>query len=118
MIVQKNTKFYEYRSLRTEDGTVKTFYIGTLSPHEVQQYRKHQQQKHQHRQWSLMLRQIAAEVREETASIRRLVTLLLNREGWTLRRGELRRLPSTNPKKKGERRPMLQPMTQTHDDRT
>src|SRR5215471_9462619 len=118
MIVQKAEKFYEYRSLRTEDGTVKTYYIGTLSPHEVQRYREYQQQKHQHRQWSLMLAHATAEVREETATIRRLVTRLLNHEGWTLRRGELRRLPSTNPTQEGEKRPMQQPMTQTRDDRT
>jgi len=118
MIVQKHTKFYEYRSLRTDDGTVKTVYIGTLSPHEVQQYQKQRQQRAQHRQWSLMLAHAAAEVREETATIRRLVTRLLNHEGWTLRRGELRRLPSTNPTQEGEKRPMPQPIPQTRDDRT
>jgi hypothetical protein len=118
MIVQKNTKFYEYRSLRTDEGKVKTYYIGTMSLHEGHQYQKQQQQRAQQRRWFVVLRQIAAAVRQETATIRRLVTLLLTPEGWTLRRGELRRLPSTNPKKKGERQSVQQPMTKPGDDRT
>ena len=118
MIVQKNRKFYAYRSVRDEDGIVKTFYIGTLTPPEVEHYHKQRQQKHQYRRLSLMLAHAAAEVREETATIRRLVTRLLHHEGWTLRRGEIRRLPSTNPAKKGEKRPMPQPIPQTRDDRT
>jgi hypothetical protein len=117
VIVRKNTKYYEYRSLRTDEGKVKTVYIGTMSLHEVHQYQKQQQQRAQHHRWFVVLRQIAAAVRQETATIRRLLTLLLNREGWTLRRGELRRLPSTNPQQKGERRPVQQPMTKPGDDR-
>ena len=117
MIVQKNTKFYEYRSLRTDEGKVRTVYIGTMSLQEVHQYQKKQQQRAQQRRWFVMLTQAASAVREETGTIRRLVTLLLTREGWTLRRGELRRLPSTNPKKKGERQPVLQPITKPGDDR-
>src|SRR5712691_6944794 len=117
MIVRKNTKYYEYRSLRTDEGKVRTVYIGTLSLQEVHQYQKKQQQRDQQHRWFVLLRQSASAVREETATIRRLVTLLLTHEGWMLRRGELRRLPSTNPQKKGERRPMQQPMTQTRDDR-
>src|SRR5215831_10124583 len=58
-----------------------------------------------------MLAHAAAEVREETATIRRLVTRLLNHEGWTLRRGELRRLRSTHPTKKGDNCPMTQNQT-------
>ena len=74
MIVQKAERFYEYRSLRMEDGTVKTFYIGTLSSHDVEHYRKLRQQKHQYRQLSLLLAHLVAKVREETTAIRHLVT--------------------------------------------
>jgi hypothetical protein len=118
VIVQKNTKFYEYRSLRTDEGKVKTVYIGTLSLREVHQYQQQRQQRARQHRWFVVLKQTAAAVREETGTIRRLVTLLLNREGWTLRRGELRRVPSMNPQKKGEKQPVQQPMTQTRDDRT
>jgi hypothetical protein len=118
MIVQKHTKFYEYRSVRTDEGKVKTVYIGTMSLREAHRYQQQRQQRDQHHRWFIMLKQIAAAVQEEAATIRRLVTLLLTHEGWTLRRGELRRLPSTNPKKKGERRSVQQPMTKPGDDRT
>jgi hypothetical protein len=118
VIVQKNTKFYEYRSLRTDEGKVKTVYIGTMNLQEVHQYQKQQQQRAQQRQWFLVLKQTASAVREEAATIRDLVTVLLTQEGWTLRRGELRRVPSNNPQQKGEQRPVQQPMTQTRDDRT
>ena len=118
MIVRKNTKYYEYRSLRTDEGKVRTVYIGTLSLQEVHQYQKQQQQRDQQHRWFVVLRQSASAVREETATIRRLVTGLLTQEGWMLRRGELRRLPSTNPQQKGERRPVQQPMTKPGDDRT
>jgi hypothetical protein len=118
VIVQKNTKYYEYRSLRTDEGKVKTYYIGTMSLQEVHQYQKKQQQRAQQRRWFGLLTQTASAVREETATIRRLVTLLLPQEGWTLRRGELRRLPSTNPQKKGEKRPVPQPMMKPGDTRT
>jgi hypothetical protein len=117
MIVRKNTKYYEYRSLRTDEGKVKTVYIGTMNLQEVHQYQKKQQQRDQQHRWFVLLRQSASAVRQETATIRDLVALLLTQEGWTLRRGELRRVPSTNPNKKGEKRPVQQPMTQTRDDR-
>ena len=118
MIVQKNTKFYEYRSLRTDEGKVRTVYIGTMSLQEVHQYQKKQQQRAQQRRWFVMLTQAASAVREETGTIRRLVGLLLPQEGWMLRRGELRRLSSTNPKKKGEKRPVPQLMMKPGDTRT
>ena len=118
MIVQKNTKFYEYRSLRTDEGKVRTVYIGTMSLQEVHQYQKKQQQRAQQRRWVVMLTQAASAVREETGTIRRLVGLLLPQEGWMLRRGELRRLSSTNPKKKGEKRPVPQLMMKPGDTRT
>jgi hypothetical protein len=118
MIVRKNTKYYAYRSLRTDEGKVRTVYIGTLSLQEVHQYQKKQQQRAQHHRWFVVLRQSASAVRKEAATIRRLVTVLLTREAWTLRRGELRRLPSTNPQQKGERRPVQQPLTKPGDDRT
>jgi hypothetical protein len=117
MIVQKNTKFYEYRSLRTDEGKVRTVYIGTLSLREVHRYQQQRQHRDQQHRWFVVLKQTASAVREETATIRRLVTLLLTQEGWTLRRGELRQLPSTHHKKKGEKRPVQQPMMQTPDDR-
>jgi len=118
MIVQKNTKFYEYRSLRTDEGKVRTVYIGTMGLQEVHQYQKKQQQRAQQRRWFVVLTQAASAVREEATTIRRLVAPLLTQAGWTLRRGELRRLPSTNPQKKGEKQPVQQPMTQTRNDRT
>lgn len=118
MIVQKHTKFYEYRSLRTDEGKVRTVYIGTLSLQEVHRYQKKQQQRAQQQRGFVLLRQTASAVREEAATIRDLVTVLLTREGWTLRRGELRRLPSTTPQQKGEQRPVQQPMTKPGDNRT
>ena len=118
MIVQKNTKYYEYRSLRIDEGKVRTVYIGTMSLQEVHQYQKKQQQRAQQRRWFVMLTQAASAVREETGTIRRLVGLLLPQEGWMLRRGELRRLSSTNPKKKGEKRPVPQLMMKPGDTRT
>src|SRR4029453_17469549 len=118
MIVRKNTKYYEYRSLRTDEGKIRTVYIGTLSLQEVHQYQKKQQQRAQHHRWFVVLRQSASAVRKEAATIRRLVTVLLTREGWTLRRGELRRLPSTNPQPKGESRPVQKPLTKPGDAQT
>ncbi len=92
MLVQKGKSVYQYKSIREEDGGIKTLYEGKLSPQQIQEHHKRKEEqalRKQHQQEIGSLLDALDEVRAVNELLIR-TNLLFNKQ--YLRRSEIRRL--------------------------
>jgi len=92
MLVQKGKSVYQYKSIREEDGGIKTLYEGKLSPQQIQEHHKRKEEqalRKQHQQEIASLRGALDEVRAVNDLLIRAGLLVNNNY---LRRSEIRRI--------------------------
>ncbi len=92
MLVQKGKSVYQYKSIREEDGGIKTLYEGKPSPQQIQEHHKRKEEqalRKQHQQEIGSLLDALDEVRAVNELLIR-TNLLFNKQ--YLRRSEIRRL--------------------------